>query len=86
MGPRSVKLGGYLNHDLILYRVYIKYCVFSEDFKIFLTLPFLYFPSASVCVHTTGRWKTSAEAELAEFRKITKFLGKNTLFHEHHVY
>ena len=49
------------------YRVFIKYCVFSELFKIFC------FPSVSVCVHTPGRKKTSAAAELAEFRKITTF-------------
>ena len=30
-------------------------------------------PSVSVCVHTPGRYKTSAAAEQAEFRKITKF-------------
>ena len=34
------------------YRVFIKYCVFSENFKIFQTLAFLCYPSVSVCVHT----------------------------------
>ena len=34
------------------YRVFIKYCVFSEDFKIFRTLVFLCFPSVSLCTHT----------------------------------
>ena len=47
--------------------------VFLEDFKIFRTLAFLCFPSVSVCVHTLGRKNTSAAAELAEFRRITKF-------------
>ena len=39
----------------VIYRVFIKYCVFSKDFKIFRTLAFLCFPLVSVCVHTTGR-------------------------------
>ena len=55
------------------YRVFIKYCVFSEDFKIFRALAFLCFPSVSVCVHTQDRYNTCAAAELAEFRKITEF-------------
>ena len=37
------------------YRVFIKYCVFSNDFKILQTLAFLCFLSVSVCVHTQGR-------------------------------
>ena len=37
------------------YRLFIKYCVFFGDFKIFRTLAFLWFPSVSVCVHTPGR-------------------------------
>ena len=37
------------------YMVFIKYCVFSEDFKIFQTLAFLCSPSVSVCVHSPGR-------------------------------
>ena len=44
-----------INWCKILYRVFIKYCVFSEDFKILRTLAFLYFPSVSVCAHTQGR-------------------------------
>ena len=32
-----------------------------------------------------GRSNTSAAAELTEFRKITTFEGKNTIFHEHPV-
>ena len=56
------------------YMAFIKYCVFSEDFKIFRTLACLCFLSVSVCVHThqAGK-KTSAAPELAEFRKLTKF-------------
>ena len=38
-----------------LYRVFIKYCVFSKDFRIFWTLVFLCFPLVSVCVRTPGR-------------------------------
>ena len=38
-----------------LYRVFIKYCVFSDFLEIFRTLAFLCFPSVSVCVHTPGR-------------------------------
>ena len=46
----------WLNYEAIrYYRVFIKYCVFSEDFKIFRTLAFLCSPSVSVCVHTQGR-------------------------------
>ena len=37
------------------YRVFIKYCVFSKDFRKFQTLVFLCFRLVSVCVHTTGR-------------------------------
>ena len=58
---------------------------FSENFEIFRTLASLCFPSVSVCEHTPDRQNTSAAAELAEFRKITKFEGKtqylmNTLY------
>ena len=51
------------------YRVFIKFCVFSKEFRIFRTLVFLCFPSVSVCVHILGRENTSDAAELAEFRK-----------------
>ena len=37
-----------------LYRVFIKYCVLFQDFKIFRSLVYLCFPSMSVCVHTPG--------------------------------
>ena len=55
---------------------------FSENFKIFRSLVFL--SSPSVYTHKAGR-KTSAAAELAEFRKIQNFKEKtqylmNTLY------
>ena len=53
-----------------IYKVFIKYCVFSKDFRIFRTMDFLCFPLVSVCVHT------SAAAELAEVRKNHKILMK----------
>ena len=40
----------------------------------------------SVCVHTLGRQNTSAVAKLKEFRIITKFSVKNTIFNEHPVH
>ena len=69
----------------VIYRVFIKYCVFSKDFKLFRTLAFICFPSWSVCVNIPGRKNTSAAAELAELRKITKLKDKtqylmNTLY------
>ena len=46
------------------YRVFIKYCVFFEDFKIYSRLWPIGFPSLSVCVHN-GRANTSiTSAEL----------------------
>ena len=52
----------------VKYRVFIKYCVFSEDFKIYSgLLLFSVSLGVSVCTHTR------AAAELAEFRTITKF-------------
>ena len=44
-----------LTTHLVMYRVFIKYCVFFKDFKIFWTFAFLCFPSSSLCVHTPGR-------------------------------
>ena len=49
----SVK--SFVKAALRTYRVFIKYCVFSKDFRIFRTLVFLCFPLVSVCVHTPGR-------------------------------
>ena len=67
--------------------------VFFQTFwNIFRTLVSLCLPWVSVCVHWTsrldrhdGRSNTSAAAELAEFRKITTFSEKNTIFNEHPV-
>ena len=66
------------------YGVFIKYCVFIKRFQ---NIPdsVLSLFSLGVGVHTSGRQNTSAAAELAEFRKITKFYGKtqylmNTLY------
>ena len=69
-----------------MYRVLIKYCVFSKISKYIpdsglsrlCTLDFMLGP-------LNGRQKTSAAAELAELRKITTFKGKNTIFNEHPV-
>ena len=53
-GPHPLEI--VLNTPLYaIYRLFIKYCVFLEDFKIFLTLAFLCFPSVSACVQTPGR-------------------------------
>ena len=54
-------------------------------FTNFLNYSELCLPSVSVCVHTPARQKTSTAAELAEFRKITTFEEKNTIFNEHPV-
>ena len=57
-----------------MYRVFIKYCVFFEDFNIFRALAFLVFPGCQcVYTHQASMQNTSAAAELAEFRKIQKF-------------
>ena len=42
------------------YRVFIIYCVFFKNFKIFRTLTFLCFPSASACVRTKGAGRKPA--------------------------
>ena len=63
--------------------MFIEYCVFLEDFKIYSGEASLGFPSVSVCVNN-GRSKTSTAVELAEFRKITT-LRKNAIFNEHSV-
>jgi len=58
------------------------YCIFFQDFEIYSRL------CVSVCTlnFTLGppdsRSNSSAAAELAEFRKITIFKGKNTIFNE----
>ena len=53
------------------YRVFIRYCVFLEDVKIFRTLAFLCFPSVSVFVHIPGirthalqqNWQSSEKSQ-----------------------
>ena len=62
--------------------MFIKYCVFSKILKYILDS---YFPLLSVSVRN-DRLNTSAAAELVEYRKITTFLTKNTIFNEHPVY
>ena len=61
----------------VLYRVFIKNCVFSQ--KIFRTLPFLCFPSVSVRVHTHQTGRTPA------LQQNWQSSGKNTIFIEHPV-
>ena len=66
----------------LTYRVFIKYCVFSEDFKIFRTLAFL---SASVCVHTPAGRKPALQQNLQSSEISQNFKGKiqylmNTLY------
>ena len=62
-----------LSYLLVIYRVFIKYCVFFQDFEIYSRL------CVSVCTldftlgPPDGRSNTSAAAELAEFRKVTTF-------------
>ena len=58
------------NTVYIMYRVFIKYCVFFRRFwNIFRTLASLCFPSVSVCVHTPGRSNTSTAAEKSQYFK-----------------
>ena len=53
----ALKCGG----RRIFYRVFIKYRIFSEDFKIFPTLAFLCFPFVLVCVHTPQSFKEKTQ-------------------------
>ena len=63
-----------------LYRVLIKYCVFLKMLKYIPDSGIYRFTlDVSECIHN-GRSNTSAAAELAEFRKITTFLGKTQYF------
>ena len=71
---------------IYLYRVFIKYCVFSEDFKIFRTLAFPCLPSVSVRVyiHQAGRtpalqqnWQSSEKSQ--NLKEKIQYL-MNTLF------
>ena len=58
--------------------MFIKYCVFFRTFK---NIPNSVFPRCQ-CVYTH---QAGGAAKLAEFRKITTFEGKNTIFNEHPV-
>ena len=54
--PENILMLQQVLQDLVrLYRVFNRYCVHSEGFKIFQTLIFLCFPSVLVCVHIPGR-------------------------------
>ena len=67
---------------MFIYRVFIKYCVFSEDFKIFLTL----FPlGVSVCTRTR-QVENLRCSRTDNIQKNQKILRKNTIFNEHPVY
>ena len=66
-----IGLSIFTKKDKIIYRVYIKYCVFSKILKYSGLLPFFVFLRCH-CVHTHQAGRTPA-AELAKFRKITKF-------------
>ena len=61
---------------IVLYRVFIKYCAFFEDFKIFSESGLSRFPlgGVSVCTQCNGRSNTSPAPELSDFKKnITTF-------------
>ena len=80
-GGRNGKQKDCILRMMLLYRVFIKYCVFSEDFKIFRT-PFPVFPLCQfMYTHQTGR--TPA---LQQNWKKNHILRKNTIFNEHPVY
>ena len=66
---------------LLKYRVFIKYCVFYEDFKIFRSLFSL---GASVCTHTrqVEHQRCSRTGRVQKYHKI---LRKNTIINEHPV-
>ena len=63
------------------YRVFIKNCVISEDFNIFLTLFSL---SVSVCTHTR-QVENQRCSRTDRVQKNPKVLRKNTIFNEHPV-
>ena len=71
--------------ELCMYRVFIKYCVFSLIFVIFLnsasSAAALVFYLPDVCTHTD----TEGKQRKARIRNILKFLEKNTIFNEHSV-
>ena len=67
---------------LIIYRVFIKYYVFFEDFKILRILFFAVFPRCQ-CVYQAGR--TPALQQHWQSSENSKILRKNTIINEHPV-
>ena len=61
--------------------VFVKYCVFSEDFKIFLSLFSL---GVSVCTHTR-QVEHQRCSRTFRVQKNHNILRKNTIFNEHPV-
>ena len=59
---------------------------FCEDLKIYSGLWPLSASPRCQCVYTMAGQPNSTAAELAEFRKITTFFRKNTIFNEHPVF
>ena len=74
-----------INNDLSIanssYRVFIKYCVFSEFLKIFRTLFSL---GVSVCTHTR-QVENQRCSRTGRVEKNHKILGKKTIFNVHPV-
>ena len=67
---------------LYIYRVFIKYCFFSKDFRIFRTLF-----SLGVSVNTqTRQVKHQHCRRTGRVQKGHKILRKNTIFNEHPVF
>ena len=69
----------------IMYRVFIKYCVFPQNVVIFLnsvsSAASLVFYLPGVCTQTD----TKGKQRKARIRNILKSLDKNTIFNEHPV-
>ena len=68
-------------HTIGMYRVFIKYCVFSELLEIFRTLFSL---AVSVCAHTRQVINQHC-SRTGRVQKNHKILRKNTIFNEHPV-
>ena len=69
------------NVERVRYRVFIKYCVFFEYFKIFRTLFSL---GVCVCTHTR-QVEHQRYSRTCRVKKNHKCLMKNTIFNEHPV-
>ena len=67
------------------YRVFIKYCVFSEDFKIFLTLAFLCFRFVSVRVHCTHTRQVEQYSRTVKSSEKSQNFKEKTICNEHPV-